>query len=208
MSRRVVIIGASDLFEVVEAGLPGYRIAGYAEPEEKAVGIRSRFSWLGTDQQVLNDPALADAEFVVGIGDNRRRRQVVEHLLAAGRGLPSVVHPQATVFASARLGPGTIICPGAVVSADVRAGLSTLATYGALLGHEVTVGNFCFLAPGAKVLGGAVLGDDVVLGANAVVLAGVRIDDKAKLSAGTVANRNVSSGVSVLLRQQTRMLGP
>lgn len=186
MSRTLIVVGAPDLAELARASLPDHQVIGYTDVTAKPSPAREGLAYLGDDEQVLANPTLAKAEFMVGISDNARRRMVVERLLAGGRTLPVVVHPQSTVFTSAQLAPGTVVCPGSVVSADVQVGLSTMVIYQALLGHETRLGDFCFLAPGAKVLNGVRLENEVWIGANAVVSAGARVATGIRIAAGTV----------------------
>ncbi|MBF0094803.1 MAG: hypothetical protein HQL34_09695, partial [Alphaproteobacteria bacterium] len=90
MKKRLIVIGASDLIEIATASCPGHEIAGYADLEARSGG---GVPYLGTDDDVLVDGGLADADFAVAIGDNGRRRRLVERLRRAGRQVVTVVHP-------------------------------------------------------------------------------------------------------------------
>jgi acetyltransferase EpsM len=134
--------------------------------------------------------------WVLGIGDNRVRRHLVE------RGLPAepvtLVHPTAIVSPSARLGTGTVAFAAAIVQAEARVGSHAVLNTRATVEHDVVVGDFAHIAPGAVLLGGAEVGTGVLVGAGAVVLPGIRIGEGAVVGAGSVVAKNVPAGATVV----------
>ena len=60
---------------------------------------------------------LGEAPVVPAIGDNRARSELVSWLVQTGHKLEAVIHPTATVAASAEIQPGAFLAAGAIVNA-------------------------------------------------------------------------------------------
>jgi acetyltransferase-like isoleucine patch superfamily enzyme/dTDP-4-dehydrorhamnose 3,5-epimerase-like enzyme len=103
----------------------------------------------------------------------------------------AIVHPGASVSASARLGDYVVVYAGASVGDGAAVqGMSQLWP-GAQVGAGVVVGPGVTLAPAASGDCGIVLEEACVIGAGATLLAGVRIGQGAQVDAGAVVAHNV-----------------
>lgn len=146
MPESLVIIGAGRHGRIVAeaATLSGaYRVTAFVDGNPALVG--------GTLEgvPVVGDWRDAPADrYVVAIGDNRRREEVAEALLAAGRRLATVISPRATVSAQASVGDGTVILPGAIVQAGATVGRNVILNIGVLMDHDARVGDHANVAPG------------------------------------------------------------
>ena len=145
-------------------------------------------------------PAISEVSGLVAIGgDHGRDRIAIQRLFAArGLRLPSVVHPDASVSATARLGAGTQVLAQAVVAADARVGDACIVNHGACIDHECVIGDGVHVAPGATVCGLAKLHNNVMVGAGAVVLPRLTIGENSVIGAGAVVTRDLPAGVVVV----------
>lgn len=143
---------------------------------------------------------LGDVCGLVAIGGDRGRDRLAIQQLFRRRGLrvASVVHPDASVCATAALGAGTQVLAQAVVAADARIGEACIVNHRACVDHECRVGDGVHFAPGATVCGCVTLGDNVFVGAGAVVLPRLRIGENSVIGAGAVVTRDVPPGRVVL----------
>jgi len=205
--RNVVIIGASDLFDLVGTSLDRgeYAISGYFAPAPVEDGAYRDHAYLGPDSRITDD-AYRDAAFVIAVYDNARRRAMHVELADCGRTRLTVVHPSSVVYPTATIGTGCVIGPQATVSTRASLGRGTYVNYGALIGHDVKVGNFSFVSPGAQILGAAEIGECSLVGANAVVLPHVKIGRNVSISAGAVVVRDVPDNTKVIVQQKIRYL--
>ena len=100
--------------------------------------------------------------------------------------LVTVVHPQASVSAHAKLEPGCFVAAAAVVAPGAWLGACTIVNHGAVVDHDVEVGAFTHVAPGVVLGGAAKVGKRVLLGAGAVVLSSCTVCDDVVVGAGAV----------------------
>ncbi len=125
------------------------------------------------------------------------RLTVGARLAAAGLRLPVLVHPRATVTATAVVGEGSQILAGAVIGARAEIGRLCIINTNASVDHESRVGDGVHVAPGAVLTGCVVIGDRAFIGAGATILPRVRIGADAVVGAGAVVVRDVDAGTTV-----------
>lgn len=147
--------------------------------------------------------ATAGLDTVVGLaaigGARGRDRLAIQQLFSRhGLRLAPLVHPDASVCASARLGPGTQVLAQAVVAADARIGAAGIVNHRASVDHECVLGDGVHVAPGATLCGCVTVGDGAMIGAGAVVLPRLAIGADAVVGAGAVVVRDVPAGAVVV----------
>lgn len=135
------------------------------------------------------DSALSATAVHVAIGDSVGRENEVNAV--AGGNLVSVIHPQSSVSAHARLSAGCFVAAQAVVAPGARLGLSVIVNHGAVVDHDVEVGDFSHVAPHAALGGAARIGKRVLVGSGARVLPGLAIGDDVVIGAGAVVCGNL-----------------
>jgi sugar O-acyltransferase (sialic acid O-acetyltransferase NeuD family) len=143
--------------------------------------------------------ALGEVRGLVAIGGRRGADRLAIQRLFARRGLvlAPLVHPDASVCDSARLGAGTQVLARAVVAADAVLGAACIVNHAASVDHECSVGDGVHVAPGATVCGCVAIGDRAMIGAGAVILPRLTIGADAMVGAGAVVTRDVPAGAAV-----------
>jgi sugar O-acyltransferase (sialic acid O-acetyltransferase NeuD family) len=141
--------------------------------------------------------AISEVSGLVAIGGDHGRDRIGIQKLFAARGLrlPNIVHPDASVSATARLGAGTQVLARAVVAADARVGDACIVNHAASIDHECVIGDGVHVAPGATVCGLVTLRDNVMIGAGAVVLPRLTIGENSVIGAGAVVTHDLPAGV-------------
>lgn len=129
------------------------------------------------------DP-LSDA--IIAIGNNRTRKERGSGTLVA------VIHPEAFVEVSARLGRGVFIGPRAVVHVGAQVGRGAIVNTAAIVEHDCVVGDWVHLAPGTVLCGGVTVGEGVLVGANATVQPGVTIAPWVIVGSGSNVTRDIT----------------
>lgn len=153
-----------------------------------------------SDEDVLR-MAPESVELANGVGSARlpvRRMEVYGRFRALGYRFTRVIHPQAIVEESAKLGPGAQVMAGAVIQHNAVLGEDTLVNTRASIGHDARVGDHVHVAPGGTVCGEVSVGAGSHLGAGATVIQGVRIGESCLVGAGAVVTDSVPDGVTAL----------
>lgn len=126
----------------------------------------------------------------VAIGNSQAREAETQ---AVGiQRLATVIHPDASVSAHARIGAGCFIAARSVIAPQATLGIGVIVNHGAVVDHDVEVGDFCHVGPNATLGGNVRLGKRVLIGAGASVLPGVSICDDATIGAGAVVNASIA----------------
>lgn len=195
---RVVIIGAGGHGQVVLDALrcqDAADIAGFIDSRAELQGevVRGGVRVLAADVRELA-PGLAD-HFVVAIGANQVRAERYGEALEAGLQPWTVVHPAATIAASASLGRGCQIISGVIVNPWANLGENCILNTGCTVDHDCQIGNHAFIAPGANLAGGVTVGEYAWVGIGAAVLGGVTIGERSVVGAGAVVTRDLPADV-------------
>jgi UDP-perosamine 4-acetyltransferase len=141
------------------------------------------------------DPRTLGAEGVfVAVGDNGRRKRLMEEAAGMGLTMVNAVHPRAVVSRFAVLGTGVAVMAGAVVNARSEIGDGCIVNTGASVDHDCRVGAYAHVAPGTRLCGRVELGEGVFLGVGASVLPEVRIGAWAVVGAGAVVRKDIPGG--------------
>jgi UDP-perosamine 4-acetyltransferase len=155
---------------------------------------------IGTDEMINDAVTRGFRHFVVGLGgtgDNRPRARLFERARAAGLMPWTVLHPSATIAASARIGAGTQCLSGSVVCVEALTGDNVIVNSGAIVEHDCRIGNHVHIASGAVLAGAVEVGDLAHIGAGAVVLQTRTIGAGAIVGGGAVVTRSVGAGTTV-----------
>lgn len=137
---------------------------------------------------------------LAAIGGDRGRDRLEIHALFRRCGLRTdpLVHPDASVCATAVIGAGTQVLAQAVVAAEAQIGQACILNHRAAVDHECVLGNGVHIAPGATLCGCVTLGDRVMVGAGAVVLPRLSIGAGSVIGAGAVVTKSIPAGVTMM----------
>jgi sugar O-acyltransferase (sialic acid O-acetyltransferase NeuD family) len=135
---------------------------------------------------------------VVAVGDARRRLQLIGDLVRNGYAMPVIVHPRATISASAKLASGTVVMAGAVVNPDVTIGSGVIINTGACIDHDCRLGDGVHVCPTATLAGNVVVHDRSWIGIGACVKQGVTIGHDVMVGAGATVTEDVPDGLKVV----------
>jgi sugar O-acyltransferase (sialic acid O-acetyltransferase NeuD family) len=134
----------------------------------------------------------------IGGAHGRARLAVQELFRTYSLKVEPLVHPMASVCATASLGAGTQVLAQAMVAADSHLGEGCIINHRASVDHECVLEDGVHLAPSSTLCGCVNLGTNVMIGASAVVLPRITIGADTIVGAGAVVTRDLPSGVIAL----------
>ncbi|MDO8379604.1 acetyltransferase [Phenylobacterium sp.] len=172
-------------------------IAGLVQVGDEAQRLKTHLPVLG-GEDLLSDPAFLSAyDIFVAIGDGRRK-SLSEAVLARGGTVATVIHPAATVSASAKIGVGTVISAGVIVQMDATVGRYCSLNTACTVDHDNVLADGVNIAPGAHLAGGVQVGEGAFIGIGATIKGWLRIGARATVGAGAVVLKEVPDGVTVV----------
>lgn len=189
--KEVYIIGAGTYGEVMHelAEILGYKILGYYDENEEKLGIDIMGVKVLGKFSELNCSEIFDRQYIVAIGNNLIRQNLMQLINKYGGKTPSLIHPTAVISPSAEIGKGvyihantniwtkvkisdyTIISPNVVIAHHTKVGKACLISTLAGVGASINIEERCFIGMGSTIVTGVNnIGKDTTVGAGAVVL--------------------------------------
>ncbi|QBN19832.1 acetyltransferase [Flavobacterium nackdongense] len=126
--------------------------------------------------------------FIVSIGDNKKRKRVVELIKAV---FVNAIHPSAIISRFAKVSEGTVVMAGAIINANTIVGKHCIINTGAIIDHDCIIEDFVHVSPNVSVAGNVTIGEGAHLGIGVTVIQGITIGKWAVLGAGAVIIENV-----------------
>jgi sugar O-acyltransferase (sialic acid O-acetyltransferase NeuD family) len=194
---KVYVIGAGGHAKVVIATLreSGREVAGAFDDDPQKEGM----SIMGVPVlgPIVKIESLGKVGVVLAVGDNRRRKLLVESF--GSRVIwRKAVHPRAYVHESVQLGEGTVVFAGAVIQPESRIGAHSIVNTGATIDHDCTIGAFTHVAPGVHIAGGVKLEEGAFVGIGAAIINGLTVGEWSTIGAGAVVTEDVQANVTAV----------
>lgn len=131
---------------------------------------------------------------LVGIGYknmNEVRKEKCKEFKEKGYELYNLIHRDAFVDPSVKMGGSNIILAKVVIDYNVEIGEGNIVEIGTNIAHECKIGNYNYVSPGV-VLGGKVrMKDCCFLGLNSTIRSAITLNDKVLVGAGAFVNETV-----------------
>jgi sugar O-acyltransferase (sialic acid O-acetyltransferase NeuD family) len=195
----------SDIMEEFDPGLYVFGSGGHAKvlisslqsQDMKVVGIfdddpkKLGSSVLGVPVvgSVSDCPNFKVKKAAIGIGDNSSREKIAN--LYPLLNWISVVHPQAVVDSTVKIGKGSVVFAGVVINASAQIGDHAIINTSAVVDHDSIIGNFSHIGPGAVITGGVSVENNCLIGAGSKVIPGKSVGKFSSLGAGSVVIKNI-----------------
>lgn len=138
-------------------------------------------------------------KFIVAIGDNYKRWQIVQTLLEADPETKfyTSVHETAFVSNKAYVGTGSMICAGAIVGVNSKIGSHSIINTKAVVDHDCWIRDYANIGPNVALGGGVEVGMRSFIGISTTVLHSTTIANDVVLGADSFLNRNVDKASSI-----------
>ncbi|MGM0392229.1 MAG: acetyltransferase [Bacteroidota bacterium] len=153
--------------------------------------------------EVLNHPVLhsfpeaaLNSGTVIAIGNNRIRKSVTDAF--KGEIQEAIIHSDASVSESVKLGRGTVVMANASINAETVIGEHCILNTGSTVEHDCEIGDFVHISPNAAIAGGVQVGEGSHIGIGAVVIPGIKIGRWTIIGAGAVIIKNIPDFATVV----------
>ncbi len=196
--KELYIVGAGTygevMYELAEAC--GYHIvAFYDEDDSKIDTTVMGVKVVGKFSQ-LTDAEIKDKNFVVAIGNNKIRCDIMTDINARGGITPTLIHPSAQISKSAKIGNGVYIQMGAVIWTKVELGDFVIISPNTVIAHHTKVGKACMISTLCAVGASLEIGDYTFFGFGSIAITGMhRVGKNVYLGAGTTVTKDTCDNV-------------
>lgn len=134
---------------------------------------------------------IANAEFIVAIGNGVIRESVMNKLLVAKAKITTLIHPKSVVGKNVRIGYGTVVMAGAVINSESEIGNGVIVNTASSVDHDNSIGDYSHIAVGAHLAGTVSVGRHVHIGIGAVVSNNISVCDECVIGAGAVVVKDI-----------------
>jgi sugar O-acyltransferase (sialic acid O-acetyltransferase NeuD family) len=167
------------------------RIKGFLDDNPAAVGQAATAPWIGT---IGGYEVTSSDRFVIAIGDPLTRAGATANLTRRGAEFTNIIHPQAVVARSARIGQGCVIGPFCAVGNAAFLADHVILTWYCAVAHDAFVDSWCTVGPHAAINGGVALDRGVFVGSHASLNPAVDVGAWTRVAAGSVVYGSVAPG--------------
>lgn len=189
------VIDAVEAINALEPQRPRYRIEGILDDIAANQGrVVLGCKVIG---RIEDAPKLSGCRFVNGISSVASFRLIPEVIRRTGAPLDAfetIVHPRATIAASARVGRGSVILAGSVLCPEAIVGDHVIVLQNSSVNHHTRIGDFTTLSAGVTLLGYIEVERNAFIGGGSSIAPRVLVGASALVGMGSVVIRDVPAG--------------
>ena len=197
MNKKVIIIGsgghAKSIANIIIKS--GDELVGFLDDNKPAGTVILDELKLKVIGNVSDCLKYSENEFVIGIGDNKTRKEMVDKYDLK---YYTAIHPSANIAIDTKIGEGTVIMPNATINTSSQIGKHCIINTGAIVEHDNILQDFVHISPGASLAGTVAIGYSTHIGIGATIKNNIEITSNVIVGAGAVVVKNISeSGVYI-----------
>ena len=154
--KKLLILGAGGfgqtIAEVAEL-LGNWESISFVDdrwPKQQQIGSYTIISNIQSLKNLNNH----NFEAIIAVGNSQIRKKWQQLLLDLSIPMTTIIHPQAVIAPSAKIGQGVSIMAGCVIGANTIIQDGVILNIGTLLDHDVVIEALSHLSVGVKVAGG------------------------------------------------------
>lgn len=195
LDYKIILLGYSGHgFVVAEAAIESkLNLLFYADKIPSTINPY-KLNYIGDEESEFFGGWESNNKFILGIGDNRIRKKVVNYIISKNYEVLNVIHPKSSISEYTKIGQGNFFARNCSISPLVDIGNYCIINTGAIIEHECILGNIVHIAPGVVLAGAVEVGDLSFIGANTVVKQGVKIGKNVIVGAGSVILKDIPDG--------------
>jgi len=190
--KKYVLAAAGGFGREIAAWLPSYAsgnvVCGFVDDVKPAEQVLGRI-----DTHTI----VADADYLVCLGNGADRIAVGERLLARGARMGTMVAPMGLYASDVTQVPGGMFLGVCSISSTVEVGRFVLVQGFACIGHDVVLEEGVTVSSHVFIGGGAHIGRNVTIHPHASILPDVRVGEGAVIGAGSIVTKDVPPHVTV-----------
>lgn len=204
MKKKVILVGAGQHCNVVMYNMEAegkFEVACIAEVDSSKWnsvinGVRVE-PFKNFDESVMRDieEKYHTNLFFISFGAMQWRKPVYEYLSCHGWEAVNIIHPNAVVSPTAKIGKGVLVECGCLVTPSPTIGDNVVVNTGSQVNHDNIVGNHVYIASGVILSGGVTIEENTLLDDGVVVTLGRKVGKNCIIGAGGIVTKDIPDGV-------------
>lgn len=184
--KKVIVIGAGGHGRVIAdiINLSGDVVLGFLDDKDRS--DFSNITILGKLKDI--DQYKKEASFIVGIGNNKIRKQIMDSLVVDWY---TAIHPSAVIASDVEIDEGSAVMANAVINTGSKIGRGVIVNTAATVDHDCNLSDYVHISPGAHLGGTVQIGTETWIGIGAVVSNNIDICKECIVGAGALVIRNI-----------------
>ncbi len=156
--------------------------------------------WKGFQRWISSQTDVSDVGFCITIGNPHGiiRLNLHNELLKNGLFPTTLIHPNACIANTARIGEGTQILAGAVIQANAKIGTQCIINSNVYIDHDTIIGNGSELVAGSQLMGLSRVGDNSLIGASSIILSRINIGSNVIIGSGVILSKDVPDNYIII----------
>ena len=196
--KEIYIIGAGTygeaMFELAEAC--GYNVVGFYDEDDSIINTKVMDVQVLGKFSELESSQISGINFIVAIGNNKIRHDIMENINIRGGLTPTLIHPTAQISKTAKIGKGVYIQMGAVIWTKAELGDYVIISPNTVIAHHTKIGHSTLVSTLSAVGAGIDIGQYCFFGIGSIVITGVKsVGKNVMLGAGTTVTKDVGDNV-------------
>lgn len=204
MRQKVILIGSGQhcrvvLYNLREQGM--YEVACICDMDKcntgkKFEGIPIEF-WENDSVECLHsiEKKYNTNLFFISFGNMKTRKSVYEFCILNGWNSVNIIHPDAVVSKTAKLGKGILIEAGCLITPSPIIGNNVVVNTGSQVNHDNVIEDHVYLASGIVLSGGVHIGENTLIDDGVIVTLGRKVGRNSLVGAGAVVTKDIPDGV-------------
>ena len=133
--------------------------------------------------------------FFISFGAMKYRKNVYDFLSSNGWEAVNIIHPDAVVSPTAKIGKGVLIECGCLITPSPVIGDNVVVNTGSQVNHDNVVEDHVYIASGVVLSGGVTIGSNTLLDDGVIVTLGRSVGKNSLIGAGAVVTKDIPDGV-------------
>ena len=177
MKKEIYIIGAGTygeaMFEL--ADILGYDVKSFYDEDDNKLDTMVMDVKVIDKVSNLDENTIKNKNFIVAIGENKIRQEIMEKINTLGGLTPTLIHPLATISPSAIIGNGVYIQANAYIWTKVRIDDYTIISPNVVICHHTSIGKACLISNVSGIGASIEVKDRVFIGMGCTIATGINV---------------------------------
>lgn len=171
-----------------------FNLAGIVTDQANKGEVVSGHKVVGEDADLAELYEAGYRYAILGLGavkNPRLRERLFNRLKSIGFFLPNLIHPNAIIEPSAKLGEGVHVMAGAIVGSEAVVQDNCILNSGCIVSHDCHLENNAHITPGAILGGNVSIGKNTIVGMGCTIYMGVKVGSNSVISNGLNIFRHI-----------------